>query len=311
MRKPFLKSIGRLALVALLVGTLTLSTAQSAWAARGGRIGGGSFSAPSRSFSAPSRSFSGGGGYYRGGGGFGFPFVLPLFFGGGGGLFGFLIMIAIAGFLFRSFQGAIGGGSGGSDRLAPVTSSSQVAIAQIQVGLLAGARSLQSDLESLALRANTNSKAGLANVLQETTLALLRHPEYWAYGSAEAQRVSWGTAENAFNRLTLMERSKFSGEGVSNVDGQVRQASRTATAIDPLSQAPAEYIVVTLLVATTTRLNLPVLNSTSDLQQTLRQIGAVGSDNLLAVEILWSPDSESESLSRDDLMANYPDLRIL
>ncbi|WP_126146599.1 DUF1517 domain-containing protein [Synechococcus elongatus] len=310
MRKPFLKSIGRLLVVVLLVGSLTLSAAQSAWAARGGRIGGGSFSAPSRSFSSPSRSYSGGGGgYYRGGGGFGFPFVLPLFFGGGGGLFGFLIMIAIAGFLLRAFQNA-SGGEGNNARLAPV-SNSQVAIAQVQVGLLAGARSLQRDLESLAMRANTNSKTGLANVLQETTLALLRHPEYWAYGSAEAQKVTWGTAENAFNRLTLMERSKFSGEGVSNVDGQVKQATRTATAIDPLSQAPAEYIVVTLLVAATTQLRLPALNSTSDLQQALRQIGAIGSENLLAVEVLWSPDSESESLTRDDVMANYPDLRVL
>ncbi|ABB57089.1 DUF1517 domain-containing protein [Synechococcus elongatus] len=310
MRKPFLKSIGRLLVVVLLVGSLTLSAAQSAWAARGGRIGGGSFSAPSRSFSSPSRSYSGGGGgYYRGGGGFGFPFVLPLFFGGGGGLFGFLIMIAIAGFLLRAFQNA-SGGEGNNARLAPV-SNSQVAIAQVQVGLLAGARSLQRDLEALAMRANTNSKTGLANVLQETTLALLRHPEYWAYGSAEAQKVTWGTAENAFNRLTLMERSKFSGEGVSNVDGQVKQATHTATAIDPLSQAPAEYIVVTLLVAATTQLRLPALNSTSDLQQALRQIGAIGSESLLAVEVLWSPDSESESLTRDDVMANYPDLRVL
>ncbi|QFZ90978.2 DUF1517 domain-containing protein [Synechococcus elongatus] len=310
MRKPFLKSIGRLLVVVLLVGSLTLSAAQSAWAARGGRIGGGSFSAPSRSFSSPSRSFSGGGGgYYRGGGGFGFPFVLPFFFGGGGGLFGFLVMIAIAGFLLRAFQNA-GGGDGNNARLAPV-SNSQVAIAQVQVGLLAGARSLQSDLEALAMRANTNSKTGLANVLQETTLALLRHPEYWAYGSAEAQRVTWGTAENAFNRLTLMERSKFSGEGISNVDGQVQRSTRTATAIDPLSQAPAEYIVVTLLVAAAIKLNLPALNSTTDLQLALRQIGAIGSDNLLAVEVLWSPDSETESLTREDLMANYPDLRVL
>lgn len=309
MRKPFLTSIGRLLVVVLLVGSLTLSAAQSAWAARGGRIGGGSFSAPSRSFSSPSRSYSGGGGYYRGGGGFGFPFVLPLFFGGGGGLFGFLIMIAIAGFLLRAFQGA-SNGDGNNARLAPV-SNSQVAIAQVQVGLLAGARSLQKDLEALAMRANTNSKAGLANVLQETTLALLRHPEYWAYGSAEAQRVNWSTAENAFNRLTLMERSKFSGEGISNVDGQVQRATSTATAIDPLSQAPAEYIVVTLLVAATTTLSLPALNSTSDLQQALRQLGAVGSENLIAVEVLWSPDSETESLTRDDVMANYPDLRVL
>jgi len=67
-----------------------------ATAASGGRIGGGSFQAPS---SPRSQNYGGyGGNNFRGygsgyrGGGIGFPFLLPIFGFGGGGIFGFLIL---------------------------------------------------------------------------------------------------------------------------------------------------------------------------------------------------------------------------
>ena len=82
---------------------------QPAVAASGGRIGGGSF----RSAPMP-RSYSGGyggGGYQRGygGGGIGFPFIVPFFF-GGGGLFGFLVLMAVVGLVLNAFRGGGGGG---------------------------------------------------------------------------------------------------------------------------------------------------------------------------------------------------------
>ena len=80
----------------MIVG-LCLFQAQPADAARGGRMGGGSFRAPS----IPRSGGSYGGGSYRGGGyrggGLGFPFLIPIFGFGGGGLFGLLILMAVAG----------------------------------------------------------------------------------------------------------------------------------------------------------------------------------------------------------------------
>src|SRR4028119_1837392 len=110
--KPLVKSL----LVVGLVISLAFSHADGALAARtGGRIGGGSFSAPSRTFSSP-RTYAPpgggyyprGGGYYPGGGGFGFPFLLPFWGVGGGcgGIFTILIFIAIANFLVQSFRRA-------------------------------------------------------------------------------------------------------------------------------------------------------------------------------------------------------------
>ena len=82
----------------LLVAVSLPMVSSTAEAARGGRIGGSSF----RKFSRPNYGVGlrRGGGYARnyGRGGFGFPFIIPIFgFGGGGGLFSLLILMAVLG----------------------------------------------------------------------------------------------------------------------------------------------------------------------------------------------------------------------
>ena len=304
--KPFLKSTLILGLVLVLV----CGNASSALAARsGGRIGGGSFRAPSRSLPPSGGGYrSPGGGYgYPGGGGFGFPFLLPFFgFGGGGGLISILIFIAIANFLVRSFSNAgVGGGSGYGS-----ASNPKVSVAQVQVGLLANARDLQRELDKLARTADTGSASGRALVLQEATLALLRHPEYWVYGSTVSQQTPLDSAEAKFNQLALSERSKFAEETLSNVDSQFRGGERRGELVKQ-SDEPSEYIVVTLVVGVEGKLDLPSINGSDDLNQALRQIGGIGSDRLLAIEVLWTPQAEGDTLTTDDILANYPNLKLV
>jgi uncharacterized membrane protein len=306
-------------LVAGLVLTLALSHADGALAARtGGRIGGGSFRMPSRTYSAPSRTYAPpGGGYYPYGGGIGFPFLIPFFgIGGGfGGLFTLLIFMAIANFLFQSFR-RIGGGE--TDEIT-YTSNPTVSVAKLQVGLLANARSLQAELNKIAETADTNSPQGRTEVLQETTLALLRHPEYWFYAGADTQQARLEAAEASFNRYSLAERSKFTAETLSNVNNLLRQADaktalpagETSGELAQLNAETGEYIVVTLLAATMSKLQLPKINSSDDLRQALRQFGAIPSDQLLAIEVLWTPQAEGDTLSSDDMIAEYADLKLI
>jgi uncharacterized membrane protein len=321
--KPLFKPLLALCLAVMLV----FGQAQGALAASGGRIGGGSFRAPSSGYRAPSPSYrspSGGygggygGGYYPGGG-YGFPFFVPIFsIGGGfGGLFTILIFISIAGFLVntvrRSQSDSLGYDSYG-ESVNPTLS-----VARLQVGLLSSARSLQTDLNRIAASANTGSSAGLTKVLQETTLALLRHPEYWVYAGSETQKARLEAAELQFNRLALAERSKFSEESLSNVNNQLMQAP---TVIDALPAGESElspmelkqigeYIVVTLLVATQGQLQLPQVNSSDDLRQALSQLGSVSSDRLLALEVLWTPQAEGDTLSSEDVVSAYPNLKLV
>ena len=281
----------------------------------GGRVGGSSFrsspsrSAPSRSapsnYGGSSNSFYGGNSSYgNGGGGF---FFLPMFFGGGmgGGLFTFLLIAIVAGVIMQAFRGRNGEGITGMD--------SKVTVAKIQVGLLASARSLQQELTYLALESDTSSVEGLANVTRETAISLMRHPEYWVYVSSANENTKFTLAEQKFNSLVMSERSKLNAEVLSNVGGRLSQAKPVATLPsqgDLSTEDPSEYIVVTLLLAVSgeSLSKLPVLRSTADLQSALSAIGSVPADNLLAVEVLWEPQSEEYTLTTDEVLTIYPDL---
>lgn len=308
--KPLMKSL----IAAGLVLTLVFSQTGDALAARsGGRIGGGSFRAPSRGYSNP----SGGGGYNRGyGGGYGggfSPFFLPFMFGGGGGsLFSLMIMIAVGGFLVQTFRRVTGGDSvEGGDVYNP-----QVSISQIQVGLLAEARDVQSKLDQLAKTVNAETASGRMHLLQETSLELLRHPEYWTYGKTSTQQAKLDRAEAVFNQLSLAERGKFTTETLSNVNNQLRQAEANAVLnstgeLATAAQERAEYIIVTILVAATRSIQLPKINGDTDLRQALQTLGSLDASAIVAVEAIWTPQANGDALTTDDILTYYPDLKLV
>lgn len=301
--KVWTRSLLAISLVAMTI----FGNAHEAFAKRsGGRIGGSSFkSAPSRS--APSNSgYSGSSNTYYGGGGGGF-FFLPMFFGGGGGgLFTILLLVIVAGAIMQAFRGN-GNGEGITGM------ASKVSVAKIQVGLLSSARSLQQELTRLALESDTSTSEGLATVTRETAIALMRHPEYWVYVSSANENTKFALAEQKFNSLVMSERSKLNAEVLSNVGGRVLQG-KTAAALPSEGSSgledPSEYIVVTLLLAVAgeTLSKLPTLRSSTDLQSALSVIGSVPTDNLLAVEVLWEPQSEDYTLTNDEVLTIYPDL---
>lgn len=321
MNKPKsskIKSFIKFVCVSGLIFLLSFSHASDALAARsGGRIGGGSFRAPTRSYPSSGGGYRSPGGGYRSpggyGGGIGFPFLLPFFgFGGVGSLFTILIFFAIANFLVNSLRNAgMGQGGTGTSYTNP-----KVSVARVQVGLLANARDLQRELNDLLRRADTGSAAGLAMVLQEATLALLRHPEYWVYGAAESQQTALESAEAKFNQLVLTERSKFSSETLSNVNSQLQERNTKALPeaegqLANTLEGSREYIIVTILVGAQGDVKLPQINDSENLRQALQQIGGIGSDRLFTVEILWTPQAEGDTLTTEDILAEYPNLKLV
>ena len=302
----FIKRLVKPLVAIALVLTLAMGNADGALAARtGGRIGGGSFRLPSSSYSSPRTYAPSPGGY---GGGIGFPFLLPFFgFGGFGSLFTILIFIGIANFLVQSFRRI----NAGENTEVSYGSNPNVSVGRLQVGLLANARSLQAELNKIAETADTGSPEGRAEVLQETSLALLRHPEYWFYAGADSQQARLESAESQFNRLSLAERSKFTSETLSNVNNILRDGSSQKVLPNGETEGPSQYIVVSLLAATLGKLQMPKINNSDDLRQALRQFGGIPSEQLLAIEVLWTPQAEGDTLTSDDIIAEYPDLKLI
>ena len=117
--------------------------------------------------------------------------------------------------------------------------------------------------------------------------------------------------------MALTERSKFTAETVSNVNNQLQQGSArtnpqsTGELSADVAGAPGEYIIATILVGAQAKLDLPDVNSSQDLRRALSQIGAIPSERLLAVEVLWTPQASGETLTSDEVIAEYPDLKLV
>ena len=291
---------------------------QPSQAASGGRIGGGSF----RTSPSPTIPRSGGyGGGYRGGpgsyggygirgGGIGFPFLLPIFGFGGGGLFGFLILMSIVGVIVNSLRGSVNSYSTNNLINVQKSESSSVQIIQVQIGLLAKAKNLQKELRDLAQSADTNTASGLQRVLQDSTLSLLRQPELWVYANLEAGVVPFTNAEQTFNRLSINERSKLKAEITTNISG-TKLSSEKSKISAGIADSTSEYIAVTVLLASQKKFNFKKISTCEELRDSLRIIGSISSTDIIATEIIWQPEGEGESLSQEDLITGYPHLRYL
>lgn len=240
----------------------------------------------------------GGGGYVStGGGGFGLLLFMCLFF-----------IFPIAS-MYLSRAGRRGSyqrnGRGGYSATSELTNDI-VTVTRLQVAMLAQARYIQERLTDLTLHADTETPEGLAEMLRETVLALMRAPENWTHASAASQTVkSRQQAAQLFEQLSIAERSKFTAETLVKVGGRVRRQTLQRTEKDP-----AAYIVVTLLLGTAD--DRPIIpdkiHSPTELQAALKRIGAITPAYLLIYELLWSPQDPSDSLTYDELLSSYPDL---
>lgn len=146
----------------------------------------------------------------------------------------------------------------------------------------------------------------------EVVLALLRNPRYCIYGAASQQTTSsMSSLESKFNAASLKERSKFEQETLVNVSGAAPRRSSYRPSSSKGSM-PDELIVVTMLVATSCAVDVPQkVNSLQDLKQALQALGSVGSEQVLGVELLWTPQAEGDYYTKDEIISDYPHLRQL
>lgn len=188
-----------------------------------------------------------------------------------------------------------------------------IAVVKVQIGLLGMARDLQLDLEKIADKADTSTTEGLHYVLEETVLALLRNPEYCVYGYAtSASARGPEEAEDTFNEFSMDERGKLAEETLVNVNSRKRSSSSNAAGKDGDTDGGInEYILVTIIAACDGGLKLPAVTDSAELRTALKRVGAIRADALQAVEVIWTPQEEGDTLTEEELLADYPTLNVL
>ncbi|WCJ23762.1 hypothetical protein M5689_005770 [Euphorbia peplus] len=183
--------------------------------------------------------------------------------------------------------------------------NNRASILMIQVGLTGKARSLKKELTEIAKTADSSSVKGWQLILTETVTALLRHPQYYMSGYSSV-KLHWNAenVEKSFRELSNEERGKFDMETLVNVNN----VKRRRTVIPQADKTGKDYIVVTILVAAKGSYKVPLVKSIDDLKDALRSL-SISSSNLQAVEVLWTPQEEEDTLSEDELVECYPLLR--
>lgn len=182
-----------------------------------------------------------------------------------------------------------------------------VTVSKLQVALSSSANLLQSELSQLTLEADTETTQGLQKLLADAVVVLLRNIEDWTHIFGSSETISnREAAETVFNRLSIAERSKFSAETLSNVDGKIR----TREVVEPeINQGDIAYIVVTLLVGTADdRPLFASIDSVGEMQEIMQKVAAMPLDYLMVFELLWSPQVETDTLTQKELVEEYKEL---
>jgi uncharacterized membrane protein len=311
--KRFLSILALLTM--LIVPALALAGPRSggSFGSRGGFRSSPSYSMP-RSYSSPGSGYGYGGGSHF--------FFLPSWgWGGGygfGGGFGTLIVLAVVGYsvfaiaraVRRARQGGDGAwssGYGGDDEVQ--VAPGRAYVYKLQIGLGRSARGVQQRLEQFATNGDTESEAGLAALLQQSALELLRQKDSIRYAGAEANGpMSLTNAETKMNGLALAERSRFSVERVRSADGRVNRASDAAVE----GREVLELVLVTMIVATRTALqSFKPVTTHEEVEALLSELGGVSPGGLLGLEVVWTPADPDDSMTETDVMTTYPELRTL
>lgn len=111
--------------------------------------------------------------------------------------------------------------------------------------------------------------------------------------------------EKRFNQLSLEEREKFDAETLVNVSNIKAQRST----IPKANKLDKEYTVVTILVAAEGTHKLPPIMDIESLKEALHYLNSIRTRKIKAVQVLWTPQNENDSLSKEELLENYPLLR--
>ncbi|XP_022642354.1 uncharacterized protein LOC106775141 isoform X2 [Vigna radiata var. radiata] len=208
-----------------------------------------------------------------------------------------------------------------------------VTVLKLQVAISGGkGSSIQRDLTRIAETADTSSRDGLKYLLTDTIHSLVGHLGHCVAGYSFVDlKQSKDDGEKCYYQLSNEERTKFDEETLVNLNKTEKRNTRIQN--DEINNESSvfdgkdikeerkifeeekllngfgnEYIVITILVAAKGAHKLPNVYGAEDMKNALQKLRTVLSSNLLAGKVLWTPQNEDETLSKRQLLEDYPQL---
>ncbi|UJR81202.1 DUF1517 domain-containing protein [Sandaracinus amylolyticus] len=186
----------------------------------------------------------------------------------------------------------------------------RIDVQAIVIGLDASARTaVQGAMRALATSGDTNTQRGRHRMLGEAIDVLVSAEAHWTHGHAEGGALR--DAEDArkhFVEVAHRARSRFDVEVIRNTGGAV------TTKAPPVLAASDEPGVVLVTVVVAARREITDVARPSDraaLRAGLEALRAIGEDELVAFEVVWSPAEDADRVSVAQLEARHPEIRRL
>jgi uncharacterized membrane protein len=235
----------------------------------------------------------------------------PLGFGGFMPInFNVLLIAGIAYVVYTSLKNRTGGSDFTGDGIESGSLGSGATVLKIQVALNSDWASSNNVMNTLSRLADKNSamngRNDLATLLNDASLALLRKQNDWNAAAYEGEYFNGGgrRAEPAFQQLAVKERAKFEEE-----------TSSVATIAPSAVGSTPTQVVVSIVVAMRGKssgyLSGPV-RSEADVARCLQGLATDAlvdeGDNVMAVEVLWTPSEPGNTISPRELITDYPEL---
>lgn len=200
----------------------------------------------------------------------------------------------------------MGGGMGGG-----YMGPNAMHVTQLSIGLDWRARAqLQQHLLQLAQTGDTRSPQGLTNLLNETVLALRRNEISWLYAAYKDQGShAPQQAQSVFQQLANEARSRFRTELVRGAAGQLTEQAT------PEMRARADEgkgtVVVTIILATRRPMQGFNVIEAGQIRNALGDRGTLNAQQMVALEVVWSPAAENDRMSTGELEQFYPEMKLI
>ena len=296
-----------------LAGTVVASSLSSdAEASSGSSFGGSSFGGGGGSSGGSSGGGYSGGGYsgggYSGGG-----------YHGGGTYYGGgtpidpVVGLVVFGTVATFVTGSMVAGAVRQRRL-----SHRFSVLEFAMAIRADQRDLQAHLERVARRANMSTGQGRFRVLSELMLNLRRRKGEITHASLKTKfKLTASEAESMYTQRATFARSMFEREVLRVDEAGIREAIRNVKLegepgnelLDEDGELKVHEAFVLTIVVAATNFHFPTfVSSESELEEALVDLSVIPANDLIGLEVIWTPAAESDSLTWEELDMRWPEL---
>jgi uncharacterized membrane protein len=168
---------------------------------------------------------------------------------------------------------------------------------------------IMETLTDLASRkgSSINSRSDISSLLSEASIALLRRESDWNSATIDGEVFNGGNnaikAEPFYQKLAITERTKFEKESI----GTIRSSNVVSGSLP--TQAVVSILVAIRGKSEAYKKNVSNTREVKEILQSLASEALTDEgENIMAVEVLWTPSEVGNVLSERDIVQDYPEL---